>query len=351
MWNDLPADFRSGIIRVLLALLALLLIWGLRRLLTLIVVAPLRRVARRTNAQWDDVLLDAIMLPARLIIMAIGLAVGAQILQIDTSTNVFVQHLIRTLFILALLMALYRFLDTLAPSSNRLFRFTGLTITERLLPFIRTSTKLIFLAMTLVIIVQEWGYDVSGLVAGLGIGGLAISLAAQDTIANLFGFTTIVSDQPFMVGDFIKTPDVEGLVEHVGVRSTRVRQPDQAYVTVPNSKLASSAILNWSRLHKRWIDMKLYINYGAKHDQVEALLQQVRELLASREKIEPGTVVVRLINFAENGLEILVRGYVMTADWGEATAEKEFINLEILRILESLNLHLASRSIIIESPT
>jgi len=347
-WDALPAEARNNLIRIGLALLVLLLIWGLRRLLAMIVVAPLRRIAKRTNAQWDDVLLDSIMLPARLLIIAVGLSVGVQILQIDNSAYVFVQHLIRTLVIVAVLMVVYQAVDALAPSSNRLFRITGLTITERLLPFVRTGVKLLVIALMIVIIVQEWGYDVSGLVAGLGIGGLAISLAAQDTIANLFGFTTIVGDQPFVVGEFIKTPDVEGTVEHVGVRSTRIRQPDQAYVTVPNSKLASSAILNWSRLSKRWLNLTLVLNYGARRVEIETFLERVRTLLSANEKVESSSIVVRLINFSDIGMEVLIRCYITIADWGEFTAEKEKVYLELLRIVEEMHLRIATRSLILE---
>src|SRR5947208_14792157 len=100
---------------------------------------------------------------------------------------------------------------------------------------------MIVLALALVIIIQVWGYDVTGLIAGLGLGGLALSLAAQDTLSNVFGFAAIVSDRPFVVGEYIKTKDVEGAVERVGLRSSRVRQIDQAIVAVPNNLLASSA--------------------------------------------------------------------------------------------------------------
>ncbi len=112
------------------------------------------------------------------------------------------------------------------------------------------------------------------------------SLAAQDTVSNLFGFTTIVGDQPFIVGEFIKTPDAEGIVEHVGVRSTRLRQLDQAYVTVPNNKLASSAILNWSRLSKRRLNTILSIRYSATSDQIRDLCQRIRDLLNARDSVQ-----------------------------------------------------------------
>ncbi len=341
LWNQLSPDVRNVIIRLVLAILVLLFIWLLRRFLTAIVVVPLRRLAKRRDSRWGEALLDAFVLPARFLIIALGLTIGARILEIDPETNLFVQHLIRTFIILAILLTIYQAVDVLTPSSNRLFRLTGLSISERLLPFIRTAAKLIILAFTLVIIIQEWGYDVSGLVAGLGLGGLAFSLAAQDTVANLFGFTTIVGDQPFIVGDSIKTNDVEGTVEHVGVRSTRVRQGDQAYVTVPNSKLASSAILNWSRLSKRWLNTTLVIRYDAKPQQIQALLERIRETMATHEKVQKDSILARFVDFGEYGLQIVVRCYIWLPDWGEFTAEKEAIYMEILNIIEELGLHIA----------
>jgi MscS family membrane protein len=341
LWNQLAPDFRGTIVRILLATLVLLFVWGSRKVLAAIVVSPLRRAAERSQRRWDDVLLDSIVVPARVLIIALGLALGAEILQIDPITNSFVQHLIRTLVVVALFMAGISAVDVIAPSSVRLFGVTGLSISDRLLPFLRTMLKLLFVALGVLVIVQEWGYDASGLIAGLGIGGLAISLAAQDTVKNLFGFTTIVGDQPFVVGDFIKTNDVEGTVEHVGVRSTRIRQMDQAYVTVPNSVLANSAILNWSRLSKRWINMTLRITYDAHRDDIQTLLQRVRDMLKSREHVAPDGMLVSFINFGDAGFEILIRCYIMLGDWPAFTAEREQINLDIMKIVEELGLHIA----------
>jgi MscS family membrane protein len=340
-YNNLPPDIRENLLRLLLAVLVLAFVWIARKVLARIVVAPLRQLAGRSSTRWDDVLLDAMIVPARFLIIALGLLVGAEILKVDIDTSLFVQHLIRTLVVIALFLTGYRLVNILAPSSVRLFGMTGMTVDERLLPFLRTVIKLILFAIALVIIVQEWGYDVSGLVAGLGLGGLAFSLAAQDTVKNLFGFTNIVGDRPFVVGDFIKTPDVEGTVEHVGVRSTRIRQQDQAYVSVPNSTLANSAILNWSRLSKRWINMTLRITYDADLDHIEKLLERLREMLKSRDSVDDDSVLVRFINFGDAGMEILIRCYIALADWGAFTEEREIINLEILKIIEELGLHIA----------
>jgi MscS family membrane protein len=340
-WNNLSPSLRDALTRIVLAVLVLLLFWLLRRLLAALVVRPLHSLAKRTEADWDEVVLTILTVPARLIIIAIGLMIGAEILNVDTTTSIFVVHLARVFIIIAVLMAAYQIVDALAPSSNRLFRLTGLTINERLLPFMRTAVKLILIALALVIIIQEWGYDVSGLVAGLGLGGLAFSLAAKDTVENLFGFTTIVGDQPFMVGEFIKSNDIEGTVEHVGIRSTRIRQPDQSYVTVPNSKLASAPILNWSRLSKRWYNTTLRITYSASRNEIVELMTRIRAMLAAREKVQTDSIVVNFINFGDFGLEILIRCYINIAEWPSFTNERETINLEIMHIIEELGLKIA----------
>jgi MscS family membrane protein len=350
-WNALPEDMRGMIVRIALALLVLALIWVLRRALTWIIVTPLRRLAQRSDSHWDDMLMDTIVVPARLLVIALGLAIGIQIIQLDTDAMMFVDRVIRTLVIMALFWAGYRLVDVLAPSSNRLFRITGLTIQDRLLPFARTAAKLVLLAFSLIIIIQEWGYDVSGLVAGLGLGGLAFSLAAQDTVSNLFGFTTIVGDTPFTVGEFIATPDVTGTVEHVGVRSTRIRQLDQAYVTVPNSKLANSVVTNWSRLRKRWINFTLGMTYDTTADQMETLLERLTEMLQAREQVDPSSVQVLFATFNDSSLDVLIRCYVYLPDWLEWMQEKEKVNLAILRIVDELGLSIAfpSRSVYIET--
>lgn len=338
--------------RVLLVILVLLLIWLLRRLLILILARPLRRVLERSGRHdLDDIITSVVAPPVRILLIAVSIIVIAQLLNLDTATSQFTTLLSRTLIIIAVALTAYRIVTLVFLTRGRLYSITGIAIEEALLPFARTGLQIIIFAISLVIIIQEWGYDVSGLIAGLGIGGLAISLAAQDTLSNLFGFTAIVGDRPFAVGEYIKTKDVEGIIEHVGLRSTRVRQLDQAVVTVPNSLLASSAILNWSRLSKRRIDSKIGITYGATADQLQALVQRLRESIAARESVDATSVVVNFINFGENSLEILIRCYVNIADWPLFTQEKESIFLEIMRIVDEMGLQIAfpTRSLYIEN--
>ncbi|MBK8035194.1 MAG: mechanosensitive ion channel family protein [Anaerolineae bacterium] len=328
--------------RVVLVLILLIAIWLLRRLIAWLLARPLERIVTRAGrTDLIEPTRGLFSTATGYLLLALWIDLGARIFDFHPTIMNIVQHLTRTLVIVAFAVMIYRLVASAVYSRNRLLLFTGITIEEALIPFVRTGLQLLILAIGLVIIIQEWGYDVSGLIAGLGLGGLALSLAAQDTLANIFGFTAVVGDRPFVVGEFIKTKDVEGTIEHVGLRSTRVRQINQAVVTVPNSMLASAAVLNWSRLTKRQVDMTLNISYDADAETMQSMLGQIRAYLSDHEKVEPGSVVVYLVNFGSSSMEVLVRCYLTIGDWKEFTATKEGILLEILRIVNQLGLHIA----------
>lgn len=340
--SSLSPNIRELVLRSLVLIIALVVIFFARRLLMLVIMKPLRRLTERTGNNTPERLFDIVMGPVRLVVIAVGLTITAQLLiPNDTFFRGFISMASRTLIIVAVLMLLYRLIDLIVPSSAHLATLTGIRIEERLIPFLRVGVKLIVLAIGVVIITQELGYDVSGFIAGLGVGGLAISLAAQDTIANLFGFASIVGDSPFSVGDSIKTPDAEGVVEHVGVRSTRLRQADQTLVTLPNNKLANSAISNLSRQRKRRIDILLRLSLGTSSTQMRELLSRLRKLLADWPAIEPKSQQVFFSKFSDTALEVIVRCYINKPTWAEMMVEQENIQLRAMEIIETLGMRLA----------
>lgn len=350
--NQIAPEIRDILLRIALAILALLLIWLLRRLISALLLIPLRRLLiRRTSQRHEEIASRILEIPIRFLIIALGIYIARSILAADPATTLFFARLSRTFVILAAFITVYNAVDLIIASSLRLQVITGISLDEQLIPFMRVALKVIIVAIALIVVLQEWEYDVNGLVAGLGLSGLAFSLAAKDTAANLFAFTTIVSDKPFLVGDFIKTKDVEGTVEDVGMRNVRVRQMDQAYVTVPNAVITAAPILNWSRLSKRHINFTLGLTYDASSRQIRTLLDQLRQMLASREKVDPESVIVNFTDFGENSLNILIRCYVLEPNWGLFTQEKEEINLEIMDIVENLGMSIAfpSRTLYIEN--
>jgi MscS family membrane protein len=348
---QLPEEIRPILLNLILLLLALIVVWVLRIVVTRIIMSPIRRVTERTATDLDDKALAAVERPMRVLVLGVGLALIAATFHFGPELDAFTNSISRALILAAVIFFVYNLVDIIGVTSENLERLTGLHIEDRLLPFMRVVVKVFVLVMGLFIIIQEFGYDVTGLIASFGVVGLAFSLAAQDTAANVFGFTAIVSDNPFEVGDYIITGDIAGTIERVGVRSTRIRKLDQSLVTLPNSSLSDAAVTNWSRLEKRRLDFYLGLTYDTSAVQMREILGRLREMLKARETIDEESVIVHFTEFADSSLNIRIIAYILIADWAEYTAETEKINLEIMEIVEELSLSMAfpSTSVYVET--
>lgn len=348
---NLPKNLQVIILQVSLFVLALLAIFVLRFLMTRILLAPIRVMVERTPTKRDDMLLDALKRPINIAVLGIGIAIVVSFFDFGAQLETLANDIVRSALVVGAMFFLYNLIDVVSVSPATLRYITGLRIEERLLPFLRVILKFFILVMALILVLQEFGYNVTGLIASFGVVGLAFSLAAQDTAANVFGFTAIVSDNPFKVGDYIVFENYAGIVEHVGVRSTRVRQLDQSLVTVPNSLLTNAPVTNWSRLKKRRFDFNIGVTYDTTSNQMRDLLHSLREKLQQREQIEPDSVIVHFIRFGDSSLDVRVICNVLLEDWAEYTAEAELINLDIMEAVEASGLSIAfpSRSLYIET--
>ncbi|GAB4572618.1 MAG: mechanosensitive ion channel family protein [Anaerolineae bacterium] len=307
---------------------------------------PVRAMLARRNARFAEQLVAAMVFPVRLGMVGAGGLIMLLILP-TLENSAFLGNIFTTFIAVGVVVALYRLIDLLAASSAQLQAVTGLQIEQRLLPLIRNGSKLVLFVLAVLVGLQEWGINVSALIASLGIVGLGFSLAAQDTLSNLFGFGVIVGDRPFTVGEFIKTPDVEGIVEDVGFRSTRIRKPDQALITVPNARLASSPV---ERFARRRVSFVLGVTYETSADQMEDLLERLREMLRVRQHVVGTSVAVYFTGFGDSSLDIAIYCDVIHRDWHSFMREREQINLAVMRILDDMGLSVAfpTRSIYIE---
>jgi MscS family membrane protein len=336
--NTLPEDVQLVVLNLILVAMALIVIWVLRNVVTRLVLIPFRGLAGRTQNNLDDRVLDTIERPMRIFVLGAGVAIVNAAFNFTPQIDTFIASLARALILAGIVFLVYNLIDLIGFNSNTLHSVTGINIEERLLPFIRTVVKVFIVVMGALIIIQEFNYDVTGLIASFGIVGLALSLAAKDTAANVFGFTAIVSDNPFQVGDYITSGDFAGTVEHVGVRSTRVRKLDQSLVTVPNSKLTDAAVTNWSRLTKRRMDFNIGLTYATTADQMRALLQSIKDMLKAREHVDANSVQVFFISIGDSKLTVRIIAYILLKDWGEFHSETEAINLEVMTLVEKLGL-------------
>lgn len=338
----IEGEAQNWVLRSLAVILSVFVVIMARRVITAMFVAPLRYVVNRTPWKLDNTLFEAALGPLRMIIVAqVLVLIGRVLLPDDSLYSLVAQGIARVVTIIAMMILLYRFIDTLISSSKQVFNMTGLVIEDRLLPFIRVGLKILLISIGAIIAVQSLGYDVNGLVAALGAGGIGLSLAAKDTLANIFGFVSIVSDRPLVVGDYVVTPFGEGVVEHVGIRSTQLRRLDQALVMIPNNLLNNCEILNWSRLAKRRLDLVLLLRYDSAPELIEVFLGRARELLQERETVQKDSIVVYFINFNASALEVMVRCYILLADWGEFTAEKQAINLQLIDLAHEVGVSFA----------
>ncbi|MCC6973135.1 MAG: mechanosensitive ion channel family protein [Anaerolineae bacterium] len=331
--QQLSPEMREFIVRLVLAFLALVITWLMRRLITAIVIRPFRQRAEKSEGLVDDQVLDVIQQPLQWLILALGIFFASRIMGIDPQQDTFITPLLNTIVIAAVALACYRAVSVLSLSSKRVQDLTGVAIEERLMPFVRVALRLVVIILGVTLILQNWGYNVDTLVAGLGIGSIGVSLAAQDTIGNLFGFASIVTDRPFAVGDTIEIGGDEGVVEHVGLRSTVIRKDDQSRVIIPNGTLAKSTLTNWSRLNKRQIDFSVPLKSGITSEQLQKLTNQLRELLLSRQKIAPTSVAVLVTDFAEGKGKLRVMGYLFIREGMEYMKELDLIHRRAMELV------------------
>ena len=235
-----------------------------RKIFTKYVFTFLLKLSRKANQKILPNIFLSFEKPFQWLFIIIGLYLSVKYYPYLNDANPTFMKIIRASFVFIISWGFFH----LASTSSLIFRTinekTSFKIDEILIPFLSRTIQFIIAAISLTVILQVFDYEISGLIAGLGIGGLAISLAARDALANLFGGIVIITEKPFTIGDWVKTPSVEGTVEDISFRSARIRTFAQALVTVPNATLANEPITNWSKMGKRQITFNLGFDFLAK---------------------------------------------------------------------------------------
>ncbi|MEK6773480.1 MAG: mechanosensitive ion channel domain-containing protein [Bdellovibrionota bacterium] len=218
---------------------------------------------------------------------------------------------------------------------------TETNLDDQLAPFATKTLKILAIVLGTLITLQNFGFNVISLLAGLGLGGLALALAAQDTAANLFGSVTILADNPFKIGDHIKIGDSEGIVEEIGFRSTRIRTFYNSSVTIPNSTVAKEKIDNMGDRPHRRIRQVLGIHYDTPVEKILQFCEGIRYLILQEKKTQPESVVVRFINYNTSTLDILVNFHLAVADINEELKTQENIFCDILKLAKKMGVEFA----------
>ena len=212
---------------------------------------------------------------------------------------------------------------------------------DSMFDFLLKVARAIIYIVAGVIVITLLGINLNGLIAGLGISGVIITLAAQDTAKNLFGGLVIFLDKPFTVGDWIEMSPFEGTVEDITFRSTRIRTFENSVVNIPNSIISESSVINWSKMEKRRYKTNLCIQLDTPLEKLEKLQARIREMLQEKEGIYDESIIVKFDEIKDNGINILVCSYTDSVDYLSYLAEKENINCKIIKILREEDIELA----------
>jgi MscS family membrane protein len=214
-------------------------------------------------------------------------------------------------------------------------------VSYSVLPLGRQILKLSLYLIAVLSVVSAWGYNTSTILAGLGVGGLAVALAAQKTIENLFGGVSVIGDRPVLVGDVCHFGDRTGEIMHIGLRSTRIRTADRTIISVPNSQFSAMPLENISSRDKIWFHPTLNLRRDTTSEQLSKVLSSCRDILTHKEKVEVGALPVRFVGVGPYSLDIEVAAYVKTANYDEFLTIQQELLMAMLQAIEQSGTALA----------
>ncbi|BAF70476.1 mechanosensitive ion channel family protein [Nitratiruptor sp. SB155-2] len=304
----------------------------LRKIFTFFVLKIIHKIAKLTTSSFDDKLLEIIEGPLKFAFVILGFYFAFLVMDIENETF---DKILKSLVIFEIFWIFYNMVHVLDETIYKFAKRFGRELYREIGAFFIKTLKIFILAIGLVSILQVWNINVSAFLASLGLGGLAFALAAKDTAANLFGGLSILADRALKIDDWIKVGDVEGTVEDIGLRTTKVRTFEKSLVTVPNQMIANNPIENFSRRNIRRIKMRIGLVYSTTHEQMNAILNDIRNMLQSHPGIaKNATLLVNFDEFEDSSLSIFIYCFTNTANWAKYLEIKEDVNLKIMEIVQ-----------------
>lgn len=289
------------------------------------------RVFFRNNKEKVTLLVNSLQKPLAYLIGTIGLYIAFAI----NYNKPGVTKVFKILIILIICWGIINYLSDNLFLSLRFGENADDTMNTTALKFLANILKIVVIAFGVVMVISELGYNVNGLLTGLGVGGLAVSLAAQDAVGNLISGFIIIFDKPFKVGDLIESATVKGFVEEVTMRSTKIRTLDDSVITVPNSTLTKEAVTNISMMDKRRIKMTFGLVYSTSNETIEKVRNEIQKYIVDNKDILPEPCRIHFREFGDSALNFEVVCYTETSDMDEYLKIENELNLAIKKIVEN----------------
>ena len=336
----------NTIINIVLSIIIFLLFFIFKNKLSNFILTLIGKLCfnKENKEEKRNSLTHSLIKPFAALFAIIGLYIALLI-------NIQNAHLTKIFKICVILIFCWAIVNYLSNNLFLIFHFdSSNSINETAVRFITNILKVIVIAFAVLMVLSEFGYNVNGFITGIGVGGLAISLAAQDAISNLISGFIIIFEKPFEVGDFIQTSTVQGIVEEVAMRSTKIRTIEDSVVTVPNSTLSNDSIVNISKINKRLINFDIGLVYSTGNDEIDKCISDIKEYLNKNEFIVDFPIRVNFSKLDDSSLNINIYCYTTKTEINEFNEELSEINTNVKRIIEDNGCEFAfpSSSIYIE---
>lgn len=298
-----------------------------------------KTLAAKTKTGLDDILVDKLEEPVVYGIVIIGFYWGFNRLHFTESVDAFFASVFMIIFIMNVTWLIARVVDSLieeyvVPMVER----SDSDLDDQLLPILRKTIKAVIWVFGIVVAMSNSGFDVGALIAGLGIGGLALALAAQDTVKNIFGGLMIFLDKPFQIKERIKVNGMDGFVEEIGVRSTRVRTLEGRLITIPNGQFSDNAVENVTKEPTRKVVVNLGLTYDTTPNDMEKAMKILEDIVAANPKLT-GQSLISFNSWGDFSMGILLIYYIVAAD--DILSAQSEVNLAILRQFNEAGLEFA----------
>jgi MscS family membrane protein len=289
----------------------------------------LKNITKRTKGKFDDLIVDMIEEPTSLASVLVFSWFALDRLHFTEDWHLFIGHVFYILITFNVAWLIARLVDSFIQEYVvPLAESTESTLDDQLLPILRKSLKALVWAMALIIGLDNAGYNIGALLAGMGIGGIALAMAAKDTVSNIFGGLTVFIDKPFAVKDRIVIDGIDGVVEEIGIRSTRIRNLNGRIVTIPNSGFASGQIENISSEPSRKISITLGLTYDIKPEKMQLAMSMLKDIVVQQQCAEDN-VLVGFTGFGDFSLNISLIYYIKSGE--DIFVTQSYINSEILK--------------------
>jgi MscS family membrane protein len=300
-----------------------------------------RQGVQRAAPNWNLSLFETFLGPLRLLLSVSLFRAGMEWFAPSALSRLYLGRVLALLFFWGLFWLCAVIIDVIVRRLRLRLQTKHRAFSYSVLPLSGRVAKIVVFVLIIAAVLTAWGYNTTTLLAGLGIGGVALALASQKTIENLFGSVAVISDRPVSVGDFCKFGSTMGTVEDIGLRSTRIRTLDRTLVTVPNGSFSTMTLENFDRKDKQLFHVTLNLKRDTTPDQVRAVLQSITKLLKGNPKFETGALPVRFVGIGAYSLDIEIFIYVLTLDGDEFMKIQQDLFLAIMDAVEAAGTALA----------